>query len=277
MNELYIDDFNRISNYSKDDPSLLHIFKYPRAHWFTKFKSNLTSSVSRLLKRAGNSTVVLVIYYIPDRDMHGYSKGGAKDEAEYLEFITQFSKGIGQKEVILIVEPDAIPHAINNQPLLLKRSILLDKALKIIEQNAPNAKVYLDIGHPRWVPPEDISGYLAWWSMAPNFGGAPHGFSVNVSNFVPLDECIVYGQVISIQSGYPFVIDTSRNGSTEHDESWCNPPNKKLGTPPTLNTGLKNVDAFLWIKTPGESDGLENSNKPAGAFCPEYAHALINN
>jgi endoglucanase len=36
---------------------------------------------------------------------------------------------------------------------------------------------------------------------------------------------------------------------------WCNPPHAGLGLPPSADTGLPLVDAFLWIKTPGESDG----------------------
>ncbi len=76
-----------------------------------------------------------------------------------------------------------------------------------------------------------------------------------------------------------FVIDTSRNGSGPLDLApfgrppynqpqevldklvgmrWCNPPGAKLGHPPTVNTGVPLVDAFLWIKNPGESDGSCN-------------------
>jgi endoglucanase len=62
-----------------------------------------------------------------------------------------------------------------------------------------------------------------------------------------------------------FVIDTSRNGkgswapkegTTYKDaQTWCNPPDRGLGARPTTRTGNPLVDAFLWIKVPGESDG----------------------
>jgi len=60
-----------------------------------------------------------------------------------------------------------------------------------------------------------------------------------------------------------FVIDTSRNGqggwtatvSYPDPQVWCNPPDRGLGYLPTANTGLALVDAYLWIKIPGESDG----------------------
>ena len=61
-----------------------------------------------------------------------------------------------------------------------------------------------------------------------------------------------------------FVIDTSRNavGPWQYPpdvypahEDWCNPPNRGLGARPTTSTGSALVDALLWIKVPGESDG----------------------
>lgn len=64
-----------------------------------------------------------------------------------------------------------------------------------------------------------------------------------------------------------FVIDTSRNGQGPWNyaaagypnagvaQDWCNPPGRGLGARPTASTGTPLVDAYLWIKTPGESDG----------------------
>ena len=60
------------------------------------------------------------------------------------------------------------------------------------------------------------------------------------------------------------MVDTSRNGlgpwtpPANHPadpQDWCNPPDRGLGLRPTLNTGDPLADAYLWIKTPGESDG----------------------
>jgi endoglucanase len=73
-----------------------------------------------------------------------------------------------------------------------------------------------------------------------------------------------------------FVIDTSRNGdgpntmqtyanapydqpatvlSTLASGNWCNPPDSGLGLRPTAGTGVPLLDAYLWVKTPGQSDG----------------------
>jgi len=73
-----------------------------------------------------------------------------------------------------------------------------------------------------------------------------------------------------------FVIDTSRNGngpdsmaqyasppyhqpagviSTLAAGNWCDPPGAGTGIRPTADTGVALLDAYLWVKVPGESDG----------------------
>ncbi|GGW11687.1 hypothetical protein GCM10018980_01500 [Streptomyces capoamus] len=97
-----------------------------------------------------------------------------------------------------------------------------------------------------------------------------------------------------------FVIDTSRNGRgawtpepgkySGDPEAWCNAPGRGLGPRPTADTGVPLVDAYLWIKVPGESDGSCTRNTggtidpeygvvdpPAGTWWPEQAHALARN
>lgn len=61
-----------------------------------------------------------------------------------------------------------------------------------------------------------------------------------------------------------FVVDTSRNGQGPwippphppgDPQDWCNPPDRGVGYRPTTNTGQALLDAYLWVKIPGESDG----------------------
>jgi endoglucanase len=78
-----------------------------------------------------------------------------------------------------------------------------------------------------------------------------------------------------------FVVDTSRNGRGAWDtaaagypspgvaQDWCNPPGRGLGARPTASTGVPLVDALLWIKTPGESDG-SCTRGTAGPTDPEW-------
>lgn len=93
------------------------------------------------------------------------------------------------------------------------------------------------------------------------------------------------------------VIDSSRNGRGSWEppvgryadaEIWCNPPDRGLGRRPTLTTGDPYVDAFLWVKIPGESDGQcyrggggpadparGLAAPPAGSWFAEQARELI--
>jgi endoglucanase len=74
------------------------------------------------------------------------------------------------------------------------------------------------------------------------------------------------------------VIDTSRNGNgpyAGHDSPrWCNPPGRAPGPSPRADPGPAGIDAYLWIKTPGASDGRCNGGPPAGQFWQRYAVSL---
>ena len=72
-----------------------------------------------------------------------------------------------------------------------------------------------------------------------------------------------YGTMLgAVEPTAHYVIDTSRNGrgpwrppAYPDPQDWCNPPDRGVGLPPTLDTGEPLVDAYLWVKIPGESDG----------------------
>ena len=76
-----------------------------------------------------------------------------------------------------------------------------------------------------------------------------------------------------------FIIDTSRNGqgpwaptaSYPDPQDWCNPPGRGVGLKPTMVTGHALIDAYVWIKIPGESDGeCTRGLGPAGTTDPEW-------
>jgi endoglucanase len=70
-------------------------------------------------------------------------------------------------------------------------------------------------------------------------------------------------------------VDTSRNGrGPAPGGAWCNPPGRGLGTPPTAATGNAEVDAYLWVKHPGQSDGTCNGGPAAGGWWASYALEL---
>jgi endoglucanase len=81
-----------------------------------------------------------------------------------------------------------------------------------------------------------------------------------------------------VGTGKGVVIDTSRNGNgplnPPNPNDWCDPPGRAIGKFPTTATGVAGIDAYLWVKLPGEADGCAGA---AGQFIPDLAYQLANN
>ncbi|MDG4767736.1 glycoside hydrolase family 6 protein [Solwaraspora sp. WMMD406] len=263
---------------------LRRISEQPMAVWITSSTAQVAADVDAALTRAATSggMPVLVAYHIPDRDCGSFSGGGAVDGGDYQAWIRQFAAGIAGRPVTVIVEPDAVAHSLDSCGAAGAggaRLELLAEAVAVLKQTG-TAQVYLDAGHPRWI--SDL-GRLADALRQAGIDQAD-GFALNVSNFIGTAENVEYGHRLSDALGgrTRFVIDTSRNGAGPADgasvaggPAWCNPPGRRLGETPTTTPGLDRVDALLWIKRPGESDGdCRPGEPPAGQWWPEYALQL---
>ena len=84
----------------------------------------------------------------------------------------------------------------------------------------------------------------------------------NELNYVQLISNAFMDAKFKTDDGKPrFIIDTGRNGNpdarlgSESCKVWCNVNKAVIGTFPTTKTQLSSIDAYFWLKTPGESDG----------------------
>ncbi|KOU66438.1 endoglucanase [Streptomyces sp. MMG1533] len=222
-------------------------------------------------------TALLVLYNIPHRDCGQYSQGGAADGDAYRTWIDGVAKGIGDRSTTVILEPDALLHLVDGctgEEFHEERYALLTEAVGKL-QALKNTKVYLDAGNAGWGHPDQIFEPLQRAGI-----DQADGFSVNVSNFYSTKDSIAYGKDLSSKVGdKPFVIDTSRNGNGPYtggnpDERWCNPPGRALGETPTTKTADPLVDAYVWVKRPGESDGECKGGPKAGEWWADYALKL---
>ncbi len=227
--------------------------------------------------RATGRTLVLAAHNLPYRDCGRHPAGGAKSAAAYRNWIGAFADGIGNTRALVILEPDAVPHIVDGctRPQHhAERYRLLSDAVGRLKRN-PGTQVYLDAGHPAWITdPADLVEPLLRAGLA-----RADGFALNVSDFQPDAATRAYGARISkAADNKHFVVDTSRNGEGplpgDRDRARCNPPGRALGTPPTDRTDDPLVDAYLWIKRPGESDGPCRGGPRAGEWWPDYALGL---
>jgi endoglucanase len=254
-----------------DAAELDKIAKNPVAKWFGEASGDIVAAVGSAVAAAAatGATPVFVAYNIPQRDCGGLSAGGATVDG-YKTWISGFATGLGGTRAVVLLEPDALSQlsclSSSNQNT---RISLIKYAISVLK--AAGAVVYLDGGHSAWKSASVQAGLLNRGSVA-----AADGFFLNVSNFQFTSNSVSYGKAISaLIGGKHFVIDTSRNGQgPSADNQWCNPMGRGLGVASTILTADPLVDAYLWVKTPGDSDGSCNGAPAAGIWMPEYALGL---
>ncbi|MEL7977558.1 glycoside hydrolase family 6 protein [Isoptericola sp. F-RaC21] len=242
----------------------------PQAFWVTDADpAEARAGVADYTGRAAaaGATPLLAVYAIPGRDCGSHS-GGGTDEAEYRTWVEEVAAGM-EGEPWVVLEPDALPQLGDCDGQGDRVGMLADAA-RILDD--AGARVYLDVGHSAWLPAAEAASRLQQV-------GLEHvaGFALNVSNYRTTDESRAYGEEVSaLLGGLPFVVDTSRNGNGSNGE-WCNPRGRALGERPAVVDDGSHLDALLWVKLPGESDGTCNGGPAAGAWWQEIALELARN
>jgi endoglucanase len=248
----------------------------PVAQWIGNWGNpEQAASAGTVAAEQAGAVAVLVAYNIPARDCGGYSSGNTS-AAAYRAWIDGFAAGIGDRSAAVLLEPDGVT-MVDCLPAAgqTERYELLRYAVERFQER-PNVAVYIDGGHSSWLPAASLATRLVSAGIE-----SARGFALNVSNFQFTADLIAYGKAVSAAiGGNPpphFVIDTSRNGLGPWNggaESWCNPPDRALGDPPTTTTAEPLLDAKLWVKPPGDSDGPCQGGPAAGGWWPEYALGL---
>lgn len=247
----------------------------PSAIWFTQYDPDrIAGQVKQITTEAAaeNTVPVLVLYDIPE--VNCTASSGAPSVAAYDAWASAFASGLGDHPAIVIVEPDALAlQTCLNAQQAAARDGAISFAGSAVRKADPHARVYFDAGNSGWLAPEVQARRLA----AANVTTSADGIFSNVSNFLPTANEVNYDEQVLADLGSPsdlhIVVDTSRNGNGA-GSTWCDPSGRALGVTPTADTGNPLVDAYLWVKDPGQADGCA---APAGAFDPELAYALIAN
>ena len=243
----------------------------PQARWINSPQDLDTLPTLLAAARDQHALPVLVAYWVPNRGCSKH-KQGAPTAAAYQAWIRSLIARLGSTRAVVVLEPDAVPADCFDAA----RGRLLAQAVR--ELSAAGQSVYIDAGHARWKSTGDMAERL----LASGITEA-EGFAVNVSNRQTTAASIAWGRELSDLVGKrPFVVDVSRNGIGPPPDGpggaaqWCNPTHQALGAPPTTHPDAPGVDALLWIKRPGESDG-KCGGEVSYFFSPRQARALIEN
>ena len=255
-----------------DAEQIRKIATTPRALWVGGWNTDITSDVDASITKATGQGAIqtLVAYNIPNRDCGSLSAGGASSRAAYTQWINNFAAGLKNRQTIVVVEPDALGQLDTclNAAQQSDRLQMIKYAVTKLTQNG--ALVYIDAS--MWIDSTTMANRL----NSANIAGA-QGVAINTSNFQTSQSAVDYANQLSPKvGGKHFIVDTSRNGQGPKGSEWCNPTGRGLGQKPNApQSGV--IDAYLWVKGPGESDGTCNGGPSAGTWWPDYALSLAKN
>jgi len=271
--------------------------------------------VPRYLQEAGNKTVVFVLYMIPTRDCGANaSAGGSATIDKYKGYINNIYNTFNQyknSKIVMILEPDTIGNLVtnNNDNCRNVRNMHKQALSYAISKfgTQSHVKVYLDAAHGAWLNQYADQTANVIKEILNNAGsGKLRGISTNVSNYQSIESEYKYHQNLNraLESkgvrGLKFIVDTSRNGANVEGAfnasgTWCNFKGAGLGQRPKGNPNpgsMPLLDAYMWIKTPGEADGSSQGSRAdpvcargdslqgapdAGSWFHEYFTMLIQN
>lgn len=217
---------------------------------------------------------LLVLYNIPHRDCaDGRSSGGAATFAEYRAWVDQVVEGMGGRPAMVVVEPDILASIGGCLPADERAGVTesIGYVVDRLRADSPDSEVYLDAGHSDWLAPAEMAAVLEQAGVHD-----ADGIATNVSNFRTTAAETAYARQVLEELDdrrLGAVIDTSRNGNGP-GTTWCDPEGRAVGRAPTERTLRPRIDAYVWVKAPGEADGCA---APAGVFDPQVAYELLAN
>uniref|UniRef100_K3WJC8 Glycoside hydrolase n=1 Tax=Globisporangium ultimum (strain ATCC 200006 / CBS 805.95 / DAOM BR144) TaxID=431595 RepID=K3WJC8_GLOUD len=253
---------NAKQNYPNSAFAISELEKYTIATWYSDRNDYYMETATQLVTTCSESTrLSLVVYGLPNKDCEaGSSQTGSivQNSDAYTQFLSTLIGIINDRKVLYVLEPDAIgllakeggcgAHAKYQENLQI--------AIAMLSAN-PNAEIYLDVGYWTLQYPESAARVSQIVKDLAVFGRVK-GITLNASNYRSNAEisqlCSSFQQTIGSDE-YRCIVDTSRNFKAPTTTEWCNSRSAGIGHPPTSDTRFSNLDYFMWIKPPGESDG----------------------
>lgn len=243
------------------------------AIWLSSFYDDeeLLALIDRNLvgSRKTGTTPVFVTYDIPNRDCGGKSAGGTEGSKEYLRRNQLVADALQGQRAVVLVEPDSLGQLETCPDQTKGRTKTLSSA--VTQFYRAGVPAYLDGGNSSWIDGDVMAERL-------RAAGIDHarGFFTNVANYQTEDDERAYAEDLAEDLGddVHYVVDVGRNG-TGWRGTWCNGKGAGLGRTPRVAEKGQHIDAFLWVKTPGASDGRCTGGPGPGDWFADYAVDLL--
>ncbi|EFQ25807.1 glycosyl hydrolase family 6 [Colletotrichum graminicola] len=239
-----------------------------------------------------------VVYNLPDRDCAAAASngelsiadGGVAKYKQYIDDIRAMVVKYSDIRIILTIEPDSLANLVTNLNVPkcagAQAAYLEGTNYAVTQLNLPNVAMYLDGGHAGWLGwPANLPPAAAMYAKVYKDAGKPkalRGLVTNVSNYngysISTAPSYTQGNANYDEKHYiealapllsaegwdaKFIVDQGRSGKQPTGQlawgDWCNAIGTGFGVRPTANTGSTLVDAFVWVKPGGESDGTSDT------------------
>tara|TARA_B110001452_G_scaffold159034_1_gene132328 strand:+ start:1210 stop:2658 length:1449 start_codon:yes stop_codon:yes gene_type:complete len=238
--------------------------------------------------------VAIVVYDLPGRDCGASASSGeisiadglSTYESLYLRPMEAVLRRWPEPRKAFFLEPDSLPNLVTS--LGVPKCAAAAKGYRsgvarAADLLAPHGALYLDVGNSGWIGSgkaqrmaevlDDVLG-----RMAETAASAVRGIVTDVSNYASpqAEKAYAYSMLRELSklghNGLHAVIDTSRGGVPDMRGQWCNAKGAGAGPRPTAETGGGGrIDAYFWIKPPGESDGT--TDKTSARYDPACGKA----
>ncbi|TDZ49557.1 Exoglucanase 2 [Colletotrichum trifolii] len=274
------------------------VAEVPTFMWMdTRAKVPLVDATLADIRRAnqagGNYAGQFVVYDLPDRDCaaaasngeFAIADGGVAKYKEYIDAIRAMIIKYSDIRVLLVIEPDSLANLVTNLNVPkcagAQAAYLECTNYAVTQLNLPNVAMYLDGGHAGWLGwPANLPPAAQMYAKVFKDAGSPkalRGLATDVSNYNAWSLTVLgnanYDEKHFVEAfrplleaqGWPaqFIVDQGRSGKQptgqEQWGDWCNAIGTGFGLRPSANTGSAIVDAFVWVKPGGESDGTSDS------------------
>jgi len=261
---------------------------------------HLDDAMARQRQLAQPVVTVFVLYDLPGRDCSAVASSGelplgageARYRSEFIDPVAAQLRDHPSQRIVVLLEPDSLANLATN--LGVPRCAAAEQAYRrsiayaVRALSMPHVSLYLDAAHAGWLGWDGSRARIAriFKEVLDEAGGTEliRGFATNVSNYntlndgdgrtlEPSDPCpdeLTYVDKLARSlaevgiAGKGFVVDTGRDGRggiRAKWGDWCNVKGAGLGERPRASPA-PGVDAYFWVKPPGQSDGASDPSAP---------------